>query len=65
MRVPIFFWVGLIATVANYCFFYWIRIDRKPRWFQHTLRKLIESPVRRRTLPADRRQRPRYYLKET
>ncbi|MCI0389855.1 MAG: hypothetical protein MOB07_13990 [Acidobacteria bacterium] len=64
LRVPIHFWVGLVATMASYSFFYWIRMGRRPLWFQHSLQTLIESSVRRRTLPVDRTSRPRFWLKE-
>lgn len=64
LRVPIHFWAGLIASAASYGFFFWIRAGRKPHWFQHSLRKLVESPVRRRTMPADWGARPRFWIKE-
>jgi hypothetical protein len=64
LRVPIHFWFGLIASAASYSFFFWIRTGRKPYWFQHSLRTLVESPVRRRVLPADWGARPRFWTKE-
>jgi hypothetical protein len=63
LRVPIHFWVGLITAAACYSFFYWIRKGRRPLWFQHRLRQLIEAQTRRRTLPADRRDRIGYWIK--
>jgi len=64
LRVPIYFWVGLITTAAGYSFFYWIRKGRRGLWFQHRLRQLIEAPTRRRSLPADWRDRKRLWIKE-
>ena len=64
LRVPIHFWVGLVASAVSYSFFFWIRSGRKPRWFQHTLQTLVEASVRRRTLPADWGSRPRFWIKE-
>src|SRR6267142_233524 len=52
-RMPLFLWTGLLFALTSYAFFFFIRIGRKPYWFQHTLRSLCESSVRRRVLPAD------------
>jgi hypothetical protein len=64
LRVPVHFWVGLVASLASYSFFFWIRVGRRPHWFQHSVRMLVESSVRRRTLPADWRDRRRSWVKE-
>ena len=63
LRTPIHFWVGLITSAAGYSFFYWIRKGRRPLWFQHRLRQLIEQPRRRRALPADWRDRAIHWIK--
>ncbi|HZS47944.1 MAG TPA: hypothetical protein VFC63_22935 [Blastocatellia bacterium] len=52
-RVPLFLWTGLFCALVSYAFFFFIRIGRKPYWFQHTIRALIESPIQRRVLPSD------------
>ena len=64
LRVPIFLWLGLVASAASYGFFYFIRIGRRPRWFQHKLKQLCEPDVRRGTLQADLADRERLYLRE-
>jgi hypothetical protein len=63
LRVPIFLWVGLIVSASSYSFFYAIRVGRKPKWFQHWLKKQLEADCRRGTLPADLQHREPSYLK--
>lgn len=64
LRVPIFLWLGLATSVTSYSFFYFIRIGRRPRWFQHRLKQICESDVRRGTLQSDLTDREPFYLKE-
>ncbi len=64
LRVPIFLWLGLVASTASYSFFYFIRIGRRPRWFQHKLRRLCQGDVRRGTLQSDLADRELFYLRE-
>jgi hypothetical protein len=64
VRVPIHLWCGVLLTAASYGFFYWIRMGRKAHWFQHNLRAMVGSAVRRPSLPADRRGRPASWIKE-
>jgi hypothetical protein len=64
LRVPIFLWLGFVASATSYGFFYFIRIGRRPRWFQHKLKQLCEPDVRRGTLQADLADRERLYLRE-
>ncbi|HKX29903.1 MAG TPA: hypothetical protein VJ302_19585 [Blastocatellia bacterium] len=63
LRVPIFLWIGVLSSAGSYGFFFWIRIGKRPRWFQHTLTALVEASKRRRALPADTIHRP-YWLKD-
>jgi hypothetical protein len=63
LRVPIFLWLGLAASTASYGFFYFIRIGRRPRWFQHKLKQICEPDVRRGTLQTDLADREPFYLK--
>ena len=63
LRVPIFLWLGVLATAGSYGFFFWIRIGKKPRWFQHTLKTSVENSKRRRALTADIIHRP-FWLKD-
>jgi hypothetical protein len=64
LRVPIFLWLGFASATASYGFFYFIRVGRRPHWFQHKLKQLCESDVRRGTLQADLADREWFYLKE-
>ncbi len=59
MRVPLFLFTGVGTVLAAYIFFYFIRVGRRPRWFEHTLRAAVESGTRRRWLPADLAKRHR------
>lgn len=58
MKVPLFLFTGIAAVFAAYVFFYFIRVGRRPLWFEHTLRSARESPVRRRVLPVDFAKQP-------
>ncbi len=59
MRVPLFFFTGVGVLFASYIFFYFIRVGRRPRWFEHTMRAAVESGTRRRLLPSDAAHRHR------
>ena len=58
-KVPLFLWTGLLAALTSYAFFFYIRIGRRPYWFQHNLRALAEGRVRRRRLPSDYAKSPK------
>jgi hypothetical protein len=51
--VPAPMLTGVATLALAVAFFNFIRIGRRPFWFQHTLRALFSSPVRRAALPAD------------
>jgi len=52
----------LLVSVA---FFNFIRIGRRPHWFQHTLRALVRHPRQRRALPIDSiKQQPRSWIRD-
>lgn len=59
MRIPLFLLTGLLSAALSVAFFMYIRVGRRPGWFKHTLRALVENPIRRRALPADRIKNPR------
>ena len=51
--VPAPMLTGVSALALAVAFFNFIRIGRRPFWFQHTLRALLSSPARRAALPTD------------
>ena len=51
--VPAPMFTGLVALACSVAFFNFIRLGRRPYWFQHTLRALITSSTRRAALPQD------------
>ncbi len=51
--VPAPMLTGVVTLALAVAFFNFIRIGRRPFWFQHTLRALISSPTRRAALPID------------
>ena len=51
--VPAPMFTGVIALALSVAFFNFIRIGRRPFWFQHTLRALLTNPTRRVALPMD------------
>jgi hypothetical protein len=63
LGVPIFLWSGFIMSASSYSFFYFIRIGRRPRWFQHKLKQLCEPDIKRGTLQSDLEDRDLFYLK--
>lgn len=52
--VPAPMFTGVIALAASVAFFNFIRLGRRPFWFQHTLRGLFTAATRRAALPGDR-----------
>ena len=51
--VPVPMFTGTIALALSVAFFNFIRLGRRPLWFQHTLRALFSRPVQRVAIPAD------------
>lgn len=51
--VPAPMLTGVIALALSVAFFNFIRLGRRPLWFQHTLRSLATAPTRRAALPCD------------
>lgn len=51
--VPVPMFTGVITLALSIAFFNFIRIGRRPLWFQHTVKALMTSPLRRRALPTD------------
>lgn len=51
--IPAPMFTGVIALALSVAFFNFIRIGRRPLWFQHTLRALFTSARRRAALPQD------------
>ncbi len=51
--VPVPMFTGTIALALSVAFFNFIRLGRRPLWFQHTLRALCSSSVQRAALPVD------------
>jgi hypothetical protein len=51
--VPAPMFTGVSALALSVAFFNFIRIGRRPLWFQHTLRALLVSPRERAALPVD------------
>jgi hypothetical protein len=51
--VPAPMFMGVSALALSVAFFNFIRIGRRPLWFQHTLRALLVSSRERAALPVD------------
>ena len=51
--IPAPMFTGIITLAATVAFFNFIRIGRRPLWFQHTSRALFTSSTRRAALPCD------------
>ena len=51
--VPAPMFMGVSALALSVAFFNFIRIGRRPLWFQHTCRALLLSPRERAALPVD------------
>ncbi len=57
--IPVWLISGFGSLLASIIFFNYIRIGRRPHWFQHTLRSLVKHPRERRRLPIDIIRQPR------
>lgn len=51
--VPAPMFTGVLMLALSVAFFNFIRLGRRPLWFQHTFRALLTSPTRRASLPQD------------
>ena len=51
--VPAPMFMGVSALALSVAFFNFIRIGRRPLWFQHSLRALLVSSQERAALPVD------------
>lgn len=51
--IPAPMFTGVSALALSVAFFNFIRIGRRPYWFQHSLRALLTSSRRRSALPLD------------
>ena len=51
--VPVPMFTGMVALALSVAFFNFIRLGRRPLWFQHSVRALVTSPRRRAALPTD------------
>ena len=51
--VPAPMLTGISALAVSVAFFNFIRLGRRPFWFQHTLRFCLSSSVQRAALPID------------
>lgn len=60
--VPVPMLTGVATLALAVAFFNFIRIGRRPFWFQHTLRALVTSPMCRMALPTDDLNEP--WIKE-
>ena len=61
LYVPLQMWTWLLATAGSIAFFNYIRIGRKPRWLQHTLKALLFHHRQCRAIPNGKKrafQRP-------
>lgn len=55
--IPLWIVSAPASLVASMIFFNYIRIGRRPHWFQHTVRALVRPERARRHIPSDRRGR--------
>jgi hypothetical protein len=51
--VPVPMFTGAVALALSVAFFNFIRLGRRPLWFQHTLRARFSGAARRAALPGD------------
>lgn len=51
--IPAPMFTGVIVLALSVAFFNFIRLGRRPLWFQHTLRALFTSTRHRAALPQD------------
>ena len=57
--VPLWFVTGIGCAAVSYGFFRYTKVGRKPYWFQHSIKALVEGLLARRTFPADHRRTAR------
>ena len=57
--VPLWFVTGIGSAAISYGFFRYTKVGRKPYWFQHSIKALLEGSLARSTFPAARRCRAR------
>src|ERR1044072_8723928 len=55
--VPLWFLTGIGSATTSYAFFRYTKVGRKPYWFQHSIKALLDGSMARRTLPADHARR--------
>lgn len=51
--IPAPMFTGVLALAASVAFFNFIRIGRRPFWFQHSARAVLSSSTNRAALPTD------------
>lgn len=51
--IPVPMFTGTLALAASVAFFNFIRLGRRPLWFQHSLRALVNLSRKRAALPTD------------
>lgn len=56
--VPVPMFTGTIALALSVAFFNFIRLGRRPLWFQHSLRALFSGATQRAALPCDELKEP-------
>ncbi len=56
--IPVPMFTGMLALAASVAFFNFIRLGRRPLWFQHAARALLTSRTQRVALPADELNEP-------
>ncbi len=57
--LPVWLFTGIGTLLLSIAFFNYIRIGRRPHWFQHTVWASLKHPRERRSLPRDSIERPR------
>ncbi len=57
--IPMWLLTGVGSLIGSIAFFNYIRIGRRPFWFQHTLRAAVSHRRHRRVLPVDGIKQPR------
>jgi hypothetical protein len=62
--VPLWFIAGIGAAALSYCFFRYSKVGRRPYWFQHSTRALLDGGIARRTVQGDRSRPLRMWLTE-
>ncbi len=57
--LPVWLFTGVGTLLLSIAFFNYIRIGRRPHWFQHTVWAMFKRPRERRSLPRDTISNPR------